>query len=243
MKNSKTLVIVVIALIAANCILMCTLWYKNYGHTTMTPPPAGSAFEYLSKELRLTPAQAKQYSALRNQHFNFSSKVNNELRLERDSFFDNLSNPSANPAQINQLEARILVHQQMLDTATFYHFRKLRTILTLGQQEKFDEVIQNVLHMMGGPHGPQEQHPGQPQAGPLPGMGTQDGLPQGPPPHRGRFNGQYRRPGLGGRMQGGPPPPPYGRPGGPGQRFGPGGPGGPPPQGPPPDGPPPGPPQ
>lgn len=239
MKNYKTLVIVVIALIAANCTLMCALWYKNYSRKTL-PPPAGSAFEYLSEELRLTPAQVKQYSALRNDHFNFTSKVNNEMRLERDSFFDNLSAPSVNTAQVNQLEARILTHQQMLDTATFYHFRKLRAILTPAQQEKFNGVMQNALHMMAGPHGPPGQRPGGPQAGPPPAE-VQDGPPQGPPPGHGRFNGKHRRPGMGRPHDG--PPPPYGRPGRPGPGFGPGGPGGPPPQGPPPDGPPPGPPQ
>lgn len=240
MKNSKTLVIVVIALIAANCVLMCALWYKNYRHEP--PPPQGNAFEYLSKELKLTPAQLKQYTVLRDQHFNFTSKVNNEMHMERDSFFDKLSEPSVNTVQVDQLEARILAHQHMLDTATFYHFRKLRAILTPSQQEKFNGVIQNVLHMMARPHGPPGQNPGRPQVEPPP-AGVQDGPPQqGPPPNHGRFNGNHRRPGMG-RLQGGPPPPPYGRPGGPGRGFGPGGPGGPPPQGPPPDGPPPGPPQ
>lgn len=240
MKNSKTLVIVVIALIAANCVLMCTLWYRNY--SSKTPPPMGNAFDYLSTALKLTPAQISQYKVLRDQHFNFTSKVNNELHLERDSFFDNLSNPSANPAQVNQLEARILNHQQMLDTATFYHFRKLRAILTPNQQEEFDGVIQNVLRMMARPQGPMGPPPGGPQAGPPP-AGMQAGPRQGPPPNHRRFNGQYRRPGIG-RMQGGPPPPRYGRPDGPPPPYGrPGGPGGPPPQGPPPDGPPPGPPQ
>lgn len=226
MKNSKTLMIVVIVLIAINCLLIGTLWYNNY--RPKTPPPTGSAFEYLSKELKLTPAQVKQYEILRDRHFNFTSKVNREMRMARDSFFDGLGNPSVNSATVNQVEQRILTRQQMLDTATFYHFRKLRAILTPRQQEKFDGVIQNVLRMMAGPHGPEGQHPGRPQAGPSPAE-AQGSRPQGPPP----FNDKGRRPGMG-RQQGGPPPPHHRQPGGPGPDFGPGGPDGPPP----PDGPP-----
>lgn len=208
MKNSKTLMIVVITLIAVNCLLIGTLWYNNYRRKM--PMPAGGAFEYLTKELKLTPAQVKQYEVLRNQHFNFTSKLNQEIRLERDSFFDKLSDPFANAAAVNQIEQRILTRQQMQDTATFNHFRKLRAILTTGQQSKFDAIIKNALGMMAGPHGPEGQHPGQPPAGP---QGVQDGSTQGPPP-----NGIPMRP----------------RP-----DFGQGGPEGPPPQGPPPpDGPP-----
>jgi len=232
MKNSKTLMIVVITLIAVNCLLIGTLWYNTYHRKA--PMPTGNAFEYLSKTLQLTPAQVKQYKALRDWHFNFTSKINNEMRMERDSFFDNLSNPSINSAQVSQLEGRILAHQQMLDTATFYHFRKLRAILTPNQQEKFNGVIQDVLHMMAGPNGPGRHSPGRPGAGPA--ARIQDGPTRGGLPARGQFNGKERRPPGIGKPEGGPPPPPYGRPGGPPpQGFG--------PNGPLPDGPPPGPPQ
>lgn len=237
MKNFKLLIIIVLALISVNCILIGILWYNSY-HRRM-PAPAGNAFEYLTKELALTPAQVKQYDALRKQHFEFTSKTGNEQRMERDSFFNNLGNPSVDAATVNQLEQRILAHQQMLDTATFNHFRKVRAILTPTQQEKFDGVIQNVLHIMGGPHGPERQRPGGPQAGPPP-AGEQDGPPQGPPPMRGQLNDKRGRPGMG-PPQG---PPPYGRPDGPPPGFDPRRPDGAPPQGPPPpDGPPPGPPQ
>lgn len=218
--------IVVITLIAVNCALIGTLWYNRYERQpppAVMPPPAGNAFEYLCKELKLTPEQVKKYKALRDEHFTFTSKISQEMRLARDTFFNALKKPAVSAEDVNMMEMQVLVRQQKLDTATFNHFRKLRAILTPVQQNKFDNIIQSVLRMMAGPHGPTgEQHPGQPGAGP-PQAGTL--------PVRGQLN---RRPGMG-RPPGGPPRPPFGRPDGPPPGFGPDGP---PPQGPPPDGPP-----
>lgn len=180
MKSFKPLLIVVIALIIINCVLIGMLWYNNYSKKR---PMQGNAFEYLSKELSLTPLQVQQYDVLRKQHFEFTSKVNEHMRMLRDSFFDNLKSPEASPTTVNKLEGRILTDQRMLDSATFYHFRTLRGMLHAGQQSKFDDMIKDVLHMMGQPHPPGRQHgnrpgpEGPPQDGPL-----QDGPQQGPPP-------------------------------------------------------------
>lgn len=179
MKSFKTLAAVVIALVLINIILMGILWYNN-DHKRR--PVQGNAFQYLSKELQLNSAQIKRYDTLRKQHFDFTSRVSNEQRTLRDSFFNHLKDRSTNQIQINDLEKRILIKQAQLDSATFYHFRSFRAILNTGQQEKFDKLISQVLHIMGQPR----QHPGdKTPMGPPPGDGRQ---PEGPPPSDGPPN-------------------------------------------------------
>jgi len=173
MKSFKTLAVVVIALVLINIILMGILWYNNNDHKRR--PVQGTAFQYLSKELQLSPAQIKRYDTLRKQHFDFTSRVSNEQRMLRDSFFNHLKDQSTNQAQINDQEKRILIKQAQLDSATFYHFRSFRAILSTRQQEKFDGLISQVLHMMG----QSQRHPGdKTPTGPPPGDGPP---PQGPP--------------------------------------------------------------
>lgn len=199
MKNFKLLIIIVLALISVNCILIGILWYNNYSRRPQ--PVTGNAFEYLTKELSLTPAQLKQYDILRKQHFEFTRQMGEQQRAMRDSFFNNLKLTTVDTAAQNALEERILQHQHMLDTATFNHFRKVRAILTPQQQTRFDDLIQDVLRMMGQPHPPGRD----PRPEQRPPAGLQGEAQQGPPPIRGQFNGRHRRPGMG-RLQGGPPP-------------------------------------
>lgn len=223
------MVVIVILLISVNCVLIGMLWYNNYNRQhpkqqpRQQPLPGGQAFEYLTKTLKLTPAQVKLYDTLRQQHITLTRKVSEEMRLQRDSFFDNLKNPNANTAAVNALEKRILANQGRLDSATFYHFRKFRAILDTAQARKFDGIINQVLHMMSGPR----PGPNGPQGGPpgRQGQGAMNGRPMDPPQ-----DGMHKRPPG---KQGHRPPPPPG--------YGPPTDGGPPPYGPPPgQGPPPG---
>jgi Spy/CpxP family protein refolding chaperone len=228
MKNIKPLVIIATLLMVANCVLLGVLWYRN-NNKKHPPQPQGQAFEYLTRELKLTPNQVNQYQALRDKHVQFTRKTGEEMRLQRDSFFDNLKNPNANPAAVRLLENRILANQGKLDSATFFHFRDFRKILNAEQAAKFDGIINTVLHMMSRPPGGPGARPGQngpPPQGMEPGgkpmnnpQGRYDGRPgrirpddrpMGPPPGRTDSNG---------RPMGPPPPPgrigPDGRPMGP----------------------------
>jgi Spy/CpxP family protein refolding chaperone len=184
MKSYKIFIVVVVVLILVNCIVLGAFWYQqNKQHGQDGPPRAVNA--YLIKQLSLTDNQQKMYAGMVKAHFEFTRKLNRENRQLRDEFFENIKSPVLDTAAANATERKIGSIQMMLDTATLNHFRQFRKILTATQQDKFDHIIQNALHMMGGP--PQGR-PGMHQ-GP-------DGMPpppdgQGPPP-----DGQ------------GPPPPP-----------------------------------
>ena len=162
MKNIKLLVVLATLLMIANCVLLGVLWYRsNYKKRAQPrPQPQGQAFEYLTRELKLTPDQVKKYDVLRNQHMQLTRKTSEEMRLQRDSFFDNLKNPNANPTVVKQLEKRILMNQAKLDSATFFHFRNFRVMLNPKQASRFDSIINTALHMMSHPAGRPGDRPG-----------------------------------------------------------------------------------
>lgn len=230
MKNIKSLVIIATLLMIVNCVLLAVLWYRSNYKKQVQRQPQGQAFEYLTHELKLNPAQVKKYQVLRDQHVQLTRKTSEEMRLQRDSFFDNLKNPQANIVAVQQLEKRILLNQAKLDSATFFHFRSFRTILNPEQAARFDSIINTVLHMMSRPPGrpgqngppPGKEPGGKPMNGQherdngRPGSLRPDGRPMGPPPGRFDSNGRPMgpppgRPGADGRPMGPPPgegPPP-----------------------------------
>ena len=89
MKSNKILVGLVIGLIIVNCVLLGFFWLRAY--PTVKAPGGtmrGPAFDYLTKELKLTPAQKKQYEMMRDAHFQLTDSLNTQTRMLRDSFFD-----------------------------------------------------------------------------------------------------------------------------------------------------------
>jgi len=191
------MVIIVIELMTGNCGLVGVLWFNHYHRNTQVHaqrPPQGQAFEYLTRELRLTPDQEKRYDTLRQQHVSFTQQTSADQRIARDTFFELVKQSPLDKPRVSALTKLISADQQKLDSATFYHFRSFRAILNSTQQARFDSIFQNVLHMMSQPR--RQGAPGAGPGGPPPNGGSM----QGPPP-----NG--RPEGRGGHPDGQLPPP------------------------------------
>jgi Spy/CpxP family protein refolding chaperone len=181
MKNTKILATIVIVLVAANCTLLVILWRQHFGGRPHDLP--APAYQFLVRELKLDQQQQVQYAALRRQHFEVTSLINDQNRILHDSLFRMVKDRDLNKNTVSVLQQKIAINQQRLDSATFYHFRQVRAILTAQQQLKFDEVLQDVLHIIGNPAS-LPGRPGLPPGGqgPPPGPAGQQGQPQWPPP-------------------------------------------------------------
>jgi hypothetical protein len=143
MSKSKLWIAIVVVLLVVNTILLVFLWMGKRPRKMM----GGSAKDYLTKQL------------------------NDDMKDLKDNMFDNLSTNNIDSNKVKGLLQQIGENEKGRDSITFYHFRKLRTILTAEQQQKFDKIIKNVLRMMGPP----------PQAPPIrdrPGGGPPMGEPR-----------------------------------------------------------------
>lgn len=207
----------VIGLLLVNGVTIALFWLGREKREQLPPPPPeqGGPANYLIRELELDSQQQQQYMQLVKEHRQASAQLRRQISEEKDRFFG-LLRQSQVPDSVKKAAAAAVSRQtEALDLLTFDHFRKVRTLCTPAQQEKFDRIIRQVTAMMAGPK------PG----GPPPG----DSLPGHPPvktkdPQESRLSppgdnpppGRHRPPPPGGFPPEGPPlgdrPPPPGGP-------------------------------
>ncbi|GAB2810082.1 Spy/CpxP family protein refolding chaperone [Ferruginibacter profundus] len=186
--NNRLLSVTTVLLLTANIATLGYLWShkNNGGSNTQPPPPAGQVFQFVTKELQLDSTQQVSYKKLREEHQAGQRPLQDSLRKAKDEFFELLKQPMPDETAVQQQSSKVAAAEQQLELFTFKHFQKLRAICTAAQQQKFDNIIQDVLRRMAPAKRPQ---------GPPP-PGIRGGMP--PPPGEG--------PGPGG--EGMPPPPP-----------------------------------
>lgn len=174
MKSPYIWTIIVVMLLCINSVMLIMLWKER-----KPLPPAGQentgVQAYLTKELSLTARQVSQFDSLRNLHRVTADSLNDKIHTLRNRLFGGIAQPATDPVITNDIAQQIGNNSALIDKATFYHFRKLRELLTAGQQKKFDNIIDRVLHMMAR-QGPPEGPGGRPPEGPP------DRRPEGPPP-------------------------------------------------------------
>jgi periplasmic protein CpxP/Spy len=189
--NNRLLSVITLLLLTANIATLGYLWMhkNNAGGNMQPPPPAGQVFEFVTKELQLDSTQQLSYKKLREEHQAGQRPLQDSIRKAKDEFFELLKQSTPDEAAVQQQSSKVAATEQQLDLFTFKHFQKLRAICTTTQQQKFDDIIQDVLRRMAPAKRPQ---------GPPP-PGIRGGMP--PPPGEG--------PGPGG--EGIPPPPPPGK--------------------------------
>jgi Spy/CpxP family protein refolding chaperone len=169
--KNKILAGLVILLLIANIFTIVVFFM---GMKKMHPAPQ-QASTYIIKELSLNDKQQEQYKAMVQQHRAQSRLIQEQVRDNKDSFFNLLANENVKDSIKNHFASKISLLNRELDLATFDHFKEVRKICTPDQQKKFDGIIKDVLRIMSGP-GPHGQRPGGPDEGMPPPPGD------GPPP-------------------------------------------------------------
>jgi len=175
MKSSYTWTIIVVALLCINSAMLIMMWKEK----REAPPGAENSADvktFLTKELEFTPKQVLQFDSLRNLHRMTMDSLNDKIRRLRDQLFSGLSEPNASAAIANDITRQIGDNMALIDKATYNHFKQLRALLDNGQQQKFDNIIKQVMHMMA-----RQGPPPTRGEGPPPGRGPED-MPPGRPP-------------------------------------------------------------
>jgi protein CpxP len=155
MQNTRFLKAGLIVLLLMNLGIMSYLWLDSR-HRGRPPggPNGPDVFRYLSQELKLDDAQVKQYEVLRDEHHHAVENIQEHGHQLREQFFNMMNQTPIDSVVVKRIADSIAHTQEQIEMATFYHFSKLRTILTPEQQKHFDEVIQEALRMMAGPPPP-----------------------------------------------------------------------------------------
>lgn len=130
----------------------------------------------------MTDVQKMDYEKLRGEHQATVRPLREQIKNAKDELFELLKNDTVSLAIVEAAAAKPAFIQQQIDLASFQHFKKLRTICTPVQQEKFDKIIQDVIRQMAPMQGGRRPGgPGDRPDGPPPGEGPGN-RPDAPPP-------------------------------------------------------------
>jgi Spy/CpxP family protein refolding chaperone len=151
-SNKRWLAIAIALLLVANVVTLILLWSKS-GKGKEDNPPQGPVFEYVVKELQLDQQQQDAYAKLRTEHQQGQRMISDSMRKVKDAFFALLKDVNT-PDSLVAMNARKAADMEtQLELLTFKHFQKVRAICTPDQQQKFDKIIEEVLHRMARPRG------------------------------------------------------------------------------------------
>ncbi|MDH7463810.1 hypothetical protein QEG73_21090 [Chitinophagaceae bacterium 26-R-25] len=139
----KWLVIVLLLINAA------TLAYLYIGDKKKPGPPKKGR-DFFEKELGLNPQQKIQHDSLHKIYSDKQQAIFSRIKVLKDSLYFN-SNANNDSALVNYYTQKIGAELGTLETESFYHFKRVRTICTPEQQLKLDTIISRINNMQRGP--------------------------------------------------------------------------------------------
>jgi hypothetical protein len=135
-------------LFVLNVVSLGLLLRLNRPHDRPNRPSA--AAEFLMHELKFSPVQRDYYQQLIKQHRSKIRAIEAQRAELRHALFAGIAqNDTAALAGLRQLEGET-------ELVTFQHFQAVRRLSDAEQKQRFDHIIQEVLHKMGA-HG--RRHP------------------------------------------------------------------------------------
>lgn len=158
MNNSfqiRYLWMTILALLLLNLGLLGWIWFSPQGQNRKQPPP-----DLLVRELNLNPQQKKQYLLLRDDHHAKTKAIRDSVLMLKRVLFHQIGHPLSDQ-DLEKAVNEIANKMAIVDTITFKHFRQVRQLCTPPQQQRFDEIIDDVL-------GHLDQRPRPRQDGPPP---------------------------------------------------------------------------
>lgn len=193
--KNKILWLVILLLLAANTVTLVLFWTGRKQQPIQQGPAPQLLAEFLTKELQLDSGQQQQYRQLIQAHRSAAAPLRQRITDLKDSLFVLLK--LGNPSDIAKADAtaKIAATTQQLERLHIDHFQQVRAICTPPQQQKFDNLLHDIVRRLSMPPPGGPGRNGRPPMGPPPGQGPKDGPPPGegppgegpkdgpPPPH------------------------------------------------------------
>lgn len=161
--KNKILLVAVVALLLSNIGILSLLWFdkdtgKNQNRmpppNEMPPPhdrkpPNDGPRDFLIKELNFNEKQKQDYQILIEEHRSDKKILSNKIRIAKEKLWDNLSGKNPGTNSIDSISIEIGNYHKELELSTYRHFQKVRELCDENQKKKFDELIKDILSMMG----------------------------------------------------------------------------------------------
>ncbi|TAH04977.1 MAG: periplasmic heavy metal sensor [Sphingobacteriales bacterium] len=158
MNKQRFLIISVILLLVLNTATLMFLFF-NQRQQQLAPPPQSSANSFIIKELSLTPQQQQQYAQLWQQFQQQLRQLRAADKQLHHQYFDLLKQAPQDTTVIDSVINKISLQRRQMEMALYNHFKQLRQLCTAEQQQKFNQLIDEIMHRMNPrPPGPPPHH-------------------------------------------------------------------------------------
>jgi len=174
-----SIIIVLLLLINTGAITFLLL-KKRQNNLPSIPPPPGDAFNFLVRELKLNPSQISNYHTLKENHHELVELLRDKLKNNKDSLFQLLKSNNIGDISVQVKLDSIASINKQIDEITFNHLKQVRSLCNINQQQKFDKIIAQAMHIQAQgkpPHFPPKNEEEQREANE-----NEEDLP--PPPNR-----------------------------------------------------------
>ncbi|MEI7583153.1 Spy/CpxP family protein refolding chaperone [Runella sp.] len=135
--------LVILGLLVFNLGLLGWIWFSPQNR----PREGGNPASFLEKKLNFTKEQKEQFRLLREDHHKKTQAIRDSVRQMKRQFFEQLGKPMSE-SDVERVTADIAKKMARVDKITFQHFREVRQLCTPAQQQKFDEVIDEMLERL-----------------------------------------------------------------------------------------------
>lgn len=171
--KNKILYLALGLLVLLNIISIGSMWMvkgRDRMHPHMIPgmqqpqdvqfPPGAHNFKngrmFLAEELKFTPEQSEKFTKLRDEHFEATRKLIDDMRKSMDDMMEQVKVKDGD-AKAEEYAVKTSAIQKEMHILAYKHFKSVREICDDKQKEKFDEILKDVTKMMG-PQGPPPMH-------------------------------------------------------------------------------------
>jgi periplasmic protein CpxP/Spy len=148
MNKQRFLVICVVLLLALNTTTLLFLFFNQRPQNLPLGPPPGNANRFIIQELSLTQQQQQQYAQLWQQFQQQLQQIQTADKQLHQQYFELLKQDPADSIVIDTIVNNISQQRRLMELALYNHFKQLRTICTAEQQQKFNQLIDEIMRRM-----------------------------------------------------------------------------------------------
>jgi len=137
----------VISLTVINLASLGTILYYSLNHPKTNGHKFDKrlhAFDYLQKKLDLTDLQQEKIKTFQESHFEMTHELHTKVSKLRSSLFEEMSSINSDSILIEKTIKEMSEYRTQLEREMAYHFRDMKSVLTIAQQKKFKKLMKRI---------------------------------------------------------------------------------------------------
>ncbi len=144
-KNTRSLVFIIIFLLLTNIIMLCFLLLSRNGNSGEHGKDLNMVGTYLKDQVGFNEQQMNAYQKLRKDDFDHTRLLFQTVKSAKDSFYQNIYRQDVADSSL-QKSAKVIGERQVtVDMQMLRHFKNIRSLCTSQQLPKFDSSFKNIV--------------------------------------------------------------------------------------------------